>query len=310
MRLVTFEADRRARLGLLAGERMLDLAAAGWAGPADMLGLLSGGAAMLDRLRAYATHLTGRLAAGAQTAGVLDPASVRLLAPVPRPPAFYAVAQNYVEHQREGSTPIIPKEQAVPWFFLKPVTSIIGPEAPIRLPSWLTEQADWECELGVVIGATCRRVTPAAALRHVAGYTVVNDISARSLKMPKERVIRPRDGFHDWLHGKWFDTFGAIGPWLVTADEVPDPQALPLRLRYNGETRQQATTGDMIFTVAELIAFLSQIATLEPGTVIATGTPAGVGRTTGTFLKPGDVLEAEVEGIGVLRNPVVAGEEA
>jgi 2-keto-4-pentenoate hydratase/2-oxohepta-3-ene-1,7-dioic acid hydratase in catechol pathway len=265
---------------------------------------------MLGRLGAYATHLTGRLAAGAQTAGVLEAASVRLLAPVPRPPAFYAVAQNYVEHQREGNTPIIPKEQAVPWFFLKPVTSIIGPAAAIRLPSWLTEQADWECELGVVIGATCRRVTPAEALRHVAGYTVVNDISARSLKMPKERVVRPRDGFHDWLHGKWFDTFGALGPWLVTADEVPDPQALPLRLRYNGETRQQATTGDMIFTVAELIAFLSQIATLEPGTVIATGTPSGVGRTTGTFLKPGDVLEAEVEGIGVLRNPVVAGEAA
>jgi 2-keto-4-pentenoate hydratase/2-oxohepta-3-ene-1,7-dioic acid hydratase in catechol pathway len=289
---------------------LIDLAAAGWSGPADMLSLLSAGPAMLARLAAYATHLTGRLTAGSQTAGVLEMAAVRLLAPVPRPPAFYAVAQNYIEHQKEGNTPIIPKEQAVPWFFLKPSTSIIGPDAPIRLPSWLTEQADWECELGVVIGDTCRRVAPEQALRYVAGYTVVNDISARSLKMPAARVVRPRDGFHDWLHGKWFDTFGAIGPTLVTADEVPDPQALPLALRYNGETRQQATTGDMVFTVAELVAFLSQIATLEPGTIIATGTPSGVGRTTGTFLKPGDVLEAEVAGIGLLRNPVVAGDDA
>jgi 2-keto-4-pentenoate hydratase/2-oxohepta-3-ene-1,7-dioic acid hydratase in catechol pathway len=288
---------------------VLDLAAAGWSGPADMLGLLAGGAAALDQLRADAAHLTGRLASDARTAGVLDLAAVRLLAPVPRPPAFYAVAQNYVEHQKEGNTPIIPKEQAIPWFFLKPATSIIGPEAPIRLPSWLTEQADWECELAVVIGETCRRVAPEQAARYVAGYTVCNDISARSLKMPATRVARPRDTFHDWLHGKWFDTFGALGPALVTADEIPDPQALPLRLRYNGETRQSATTGDMIFTVAELIAFLSQIATLEPGTVIATGTPSGVGRTTGTFLKPGDVLEAEVEGVGALRNPVVAGDE-
>lgn len=309
MRLVTFQTEGGgARIGLLAGARVIDLAAAGWAGPADMLGLLAGGPDLLARLRAYATHLTGRVAAGTQTAGVLDIANVRLLAPVPRPPAFYAVAQNYIEHQKEGNTQIIPKEQAIPWFFLKPVTSIIGPEAAIRLPSWLTQQADWECELGVVIGAPCRRVSPAAALRHVAGYTVVNDISARSLKMPPERIIRPRDGFHDWLHGKWFDTFGAIGPALVTIDEVADPQALPLALRYNGETRQQATTADMIFTVAELIAFLSQIATLEPGTIIATGTPSGVGRTTGTFLKPGDVLEADVTGIGLLRNPVIAGD--
>ena len=111
--------------------------------------------------------------------------------------------------------------------------------------------------------------------------------------------------FFDWLHGKWFDSFGPLGPCLVTADEIADPQALSLELRYNGAARQRASTADMIFTVAELIGFLSQIATLEPGTIIATGTPSGVGRSSGTFLKPGDVLEAEVEGIGVLRNPVV-----
>jgi 2-keto-4-pentenoate hydratase/2-oxohepta-3-ene-1,7-dioic acid hydratase in catechol pathway len=307
MRLVTFEAEGVAQLGLLAGGRVLEVDKAGWNGPKDVLSLLAGGDTAMEWLRTLASDLGDWSAAGSERPGVRDLATVRLLAPVPRPPAFYAVAQNYVEHQKEGNTPIIPKEQAVPWFFLKPVTSIIGPEAAIRLPDWLTEQADWECELAVVIGRTCYRATVDEALSHVAGYTVCNDISARSVKMPEERIPRPRDTFHDWLHGKWFDTFGALGPSLVTADEVPDPQVLPLRLRYNGEVRQNATTGDMIFSVAELISFLSRFATLEPGTVIATGTPSGVGRSTGTFLKPGDVLEAEVEGVGVLRNPVIAG---
>jgi 2-keto-4-pentenoate hydratase/2-oxohepta-3-ene-1,7-dioic acid hydratase in catechol pathway len=158
----------------------------------------------------------------------------------------------------------------------------------------------------VVIGQTARRLGVDQALAHVAGYTVGNDISARSLKMPPERIIRPRDTFHDWLHGKWCDTFGAIGPALVTADEIIDPQALPLQLRYNGQVRQNATTADMIFSVAELVSFLSRIVTLEAGTLIMTGTPSGVGRTTDTFLKPGDVLEAEVSGVGCLTNPVVA----
>lgn len=305
MRLVTFEAESVTRLGLLGGERVLDLSATDWNGPDDMLSLLAGGPGALERLRVFAASLVSWTDGPTVVPGVRERSAVRLLAPVPRPPAFYAVAQNYVEHQKEGNTQIIPKEQAVPWFFLKPATTIVGPEEPIRLPAWLTEQADWECELGVVIGRHCHRVAADEALGYVAGYTVCNDISARSLKMPAARVARPRDTFHDWLHGKWFDSFGPLGPCLVTADEIADPQALSLELRYNGEARQRASTADMIFTVAELIGFLSQIATLEPGTIIATGTPSGVGRSSGTFLKPGDVLEAEVEGIGVLRNPVV-----
>jgi 2-keto-4-pentenoate hydratase/2-oxohepta-3-ene-1,7-dioic acid hydratase in catechol pathway len=308
MRLVTIEADGVERLGLLGGERVLDLSATDWNGPEDMLSLLAGGPGALQRLRIFADSLLSWTSGETIVPGVQPRAAVRLLAPVPRPPAFYAVAQNYVEHQKEGKTEIIPKEQAVPWFFLKPTTTIIGPEEAVRLPDWLTDQADWECELGVVIGQRCRRVGPEEALDYVAGYTICNDISARSLKMPPQRIHRPRDTFHDWLHGKWFDTFGPIGPCLVTADELPDPQTLPLRLRYNGEVRQEASTADMIFSVAELVSFLSRVATLEPGTIIATGTPSGVGRTTGTFLKPGDVLEAEIDGIGCLRNPVAAWE--
>lgn len=307
MRLMTFETGGTTRLGLQLGSQTVHLTAAGWDGPATMLDLLGAEPRWMERLRGLASELAERAAAGRPVPGALAADSVRLLSPLPRPAALYAVAQNYIEHQKEGNTQIIPKEQAVPWFFLKPTTTVIGPEAPIALPDWITEQADWECELVVVIGPTARRVGVDQALQHVAGYTVGNDISARSLKMPPQRIPRPRDTFHDWLHGKWCDGFGALGPALVTADEVPDPQQLPLRLRYNGETRQEATTGDMIFTVAELVSFLSQIATLEPGTMIMTGTPSGVGRTTGTFLKPGDRLEAEIDGIGLLGNPIVAG---
>ena len=202
MRLVTFEAEGVRRLGLLGGERVLDLAATDWNGPEDMLSLLAGGPAAMERLHNFAASLVNWTEGETVVPGVRERAAVRLLAPLPQPPAFYAVAQNYVEHQKEGNTQIVPKEQAVPWFFLKPVTTIIGPEEPIRLPAWLTEQADWECELAVVIGQHCHRVGPADAPADVAGYTVCNDISARSLKMPPERVAQPRDTFHDWLHGK------------------------------------------------------------------------------------------------------------
>lgn len=308
MRLVTFAQAETTHLGLQLGEQVVNLTPAGWDGPATMLDLLAAGPAAMTRLREVANDLAERAAAGRPLPGLVAPGQARLLTPIPRPPALYAVAQNYVEHQKEGNTQIIPKEQAIPWFFLKPSTTIIGPNEAVRLPSWLTDQADWECELVIVVGQPCRRIEPEQASQYIAGYTVGNDISARSLKMPAQRVLRPRDTFHDWLHGKWFDSFGALGPALVTADEIADPQALPLQLRYNGELRQNASTADMIFTCAELVAFLSQIATLEPGTMIMTGTPSGVGRTTGTFLKPGDSLEAEITGVGLLRNPVVAEE--
>ena len=141
-------------------------------------------------------------------------------------------------------------------------------------------------------------------LGYVAGYTVFNDISARSIEHATQHRKRERDPFHDWLHGKWFDTFGPMGPCIVTADEITDPQNLALELRLNGEVRQKANTADMIFSVAELIAFVSVFLTLEPGDLISTGTPSGIGKSSGRFLKPGDVLEAEIENIGILRTPI------
>lgn len=168
-----------------------------------------------------------------------------------------------------------------------------------------TGRASWACELGVVIGAVAKDVPAAAALEYVAGYTVFNDISGRRIMHGPAHQPRARDPFHDWLHGKWFDSFGPMGPCLVTSDEIPDPQALQLELRLNGEVRQHASTGDMIFSVAELIEFISGFLTLEPGDLISTGTPSGVGKATGRLLRTGDVLEAEIERIGVLRSPVV-----
>ena len=201
----------------------------------------------------------------------------------------------------------MPKTERSPWLFMKPATTVIGPEQPVILPTHLSDQIDWECELGVVIGAVARAVPAERALDYVAGYTVFNDISARRINHPPGYHQRSdRDRFHDWLHGKWFDTFGPMGPCLVTRDEIPDPQKLQLELRLNGEVQQHASTANMIYGVAELIAFISGFLTLEPGDLISTGTPSGVGHAKGRFLRAGDVLEAEILGIGMLRTPVVA----
>jgi 2-keto-4-pentenoate hydratase/2-oxohepta-3-ene-1,7-dioic acid hydratase in catechol pathway len=163
-------------------------------------------------------------------------------------------------------------------------------------------------ELAVVIGRRGKCIPPERALAHVFGYTIVNDISERRFKAPEGRPAREWDKFFDWLHGKWFDGFAPMGPWITTADEIPDPQALALELRVNGQQRQHGGTAEMIYPVAELVAFASTMMTLLPGDIIATGTPQGVGSASGDRLKPGDVVECRVEGVGTLVNPVIAEE--
>ena len=165
---------------------------------------------------------------------------------------------------------------------------------------------DWECELGVVIARRCKAVKEAEALQYVAGYTVVNDISDRKFRPNPSREKREKDTFFDWQHGKWHDTFCPVGPCVTSAHALPDPQQLALSLKVNGQTWQNASTAQMIFPVAAIIEFVSAIVTLEPGDIISTGTPSGVGNTTGTYLKPGDQMEAAIAGIGVLRNHLVA----
>jgi 2-keto-4-pentenoate hydratase/2-oxohepta-3-ene-1,7-dioic acid hydratase in catechol pathway len=243
--------------------------------------------------------------AGVAAAPVVSLADVRLLPPLARPPKILAAAGNYQEHLVEGGAPRVDPARVVPRLFLKPASTILGPGEPFRL-SRVSSTIDWELELAVIIGRRCRDVPEADALGVVAGYSIINDISARSMDWGLvDRQPSDWNGFFDWLNGKWLDGSAPLGPWFVTADELPDPQALAMELRVNGEVRQSADTSQMIFGVAQLVAFASRFLTLEPGDVIATGTPAGVGATTGTYLAEGDVMEATIDGLGTLVTPVV-----
>jgi len=174
------------------------------------------------------------------------------------------------------------------------------------LPAVSPDFIDWEVELAFVMGKRCKNVPAARALEYVAGYTVVNDISNRKFKPNPNRKETPGDRWFDWLHGKWFDSFAPIGPCVTSAADIPDPQTLRLQLRVNGKTHQDSNTSKMVFGVAELIEFISDVVELEPGDVISTGTPAGVGSTRNIFLRAGDKVEAEIDRIGTLRSEIAA----
>jgi 2-keto-4-pentenoate hydratase/2-oxohepta-3-ene-1,7-dioic acid hydratase in catechol pathway len=228
--------------------------------------------------------------------------SVRLLAPIVPRRNVFCVGWNYTEHFVEGKDfrgPAAPQEiPAHPALFTKNPFAIVGPDAAVRHPAPLSEELDYEVELAVVIGRAGRDISEADALEHVFGYTIGNDVSVRD-------VQRTWHG-GQWFKGKNFDTHLPLGPWIVTADEIPDPQALRLTTRVNGVTKQDSNTRHMVFPVRRIIAELSAGLTLHPGDVILTGTPEGVamGRKPPEWLRPGDVMELEIEGIGVLRNPV------
>jgi 2,4-didehydro-3-deoxy-L-rhamnonate hydrolase len=235
----------------------------------------------------------------------LDPAAVPLLVPIPRPNKLFLLAGNYAEHIREGGGIAAERAETFPYVFMKPPsTTLTHPGRPIAIPRTAPDAVDWELELAVVIGRRTKHVTEAEALKSVAGYTVINDISQRRYRPNPNRKKRDKDAFFDWLHGKWFDTFCPCGPCIASANSIPDPQALKMRLELNGAVRQDASTAQMVFPVAAVIEFIARMVTLEPGDIISTGTPAGVGSTTGTFLKPGDVLTATIERIGTLTTPV------
>lgn len=287
MRFVSYERDGGIRHGRMGadGTFIVEL------GDGDLLDLLEGAG----------------LEAGAAGDGPETPfEDVQLRAPLHRPPKLLAVATNYADHVREGGgTPVDPAT-ATPRLFLKPSSAIIGPDTPLTVPT-ISNAVDWEVELAVVIGNRCRNVTAAAALDVVAGYMTANDVSARVLDFGFERDPAGVSSFIDWLTGKWPDGFAPLGPYLVSASEVPDPQSLKLHLDVNGTIHQDGSTADMLFSVAEIIAFASSFMTLEPGDVIETGTTAGCGAASGTFLQPGDIMTASVGDLGELRTPVVAG---
>ncbi len=231
---------------------------------------------------------------------------VALLIPIQLPGKIVLLAGNYAKHVQERGGVAAERAETFPYLFLKPPsTTLTDPGDPIVIPAISPDHVDWECELGVVIGRECRDVAEVDALAHVAGYTIVNDVTDRKFTPNPGRKTRERDKFFDWLHGKWHDTFCPMGPCLLSAEGV-DPQDMAILLKVNGETKQDASTAQMVFPVAAVIAFVSSLMTLEPGDVISTGTPSGVGSATGTYLKPGDLVEASIDRIGVLRNPVIS----
>jgi 2-keto-4-pentenoate hydratase/2-oxohepta-3-ene-1,7-dioic acid hydratase in catechol pathway len=256
--------------------------------------------------RQLAAHFS-RLAPEAQKRLSRALAGTALLPPVPFPAKFLLLAGNYAEHIQEGGGVAAARSETFPHFFWKPPTTAFrGSGVKVELPAVSPEFIDWEVELAFVIGKRCKNVPAPRALEYVAGYTVVNDISNRRFRPNPSRKEQPADRWFDWLHGKWFDGFAPIGPCLASAADIPDPQKLRLQLRVNGQTQQDSNTAKMVFGVAELIEFISDVVTLEPGDVIATGTPAGVGATRNLYLRAGDKVEAEIDRIGTLRTEIVA----
>jgi 2-keto-4-pentenoate hydratase/2-oxohepta-3-ene-1,7-dioic acid hydratase in catechol pathway len=297
MRFVTFDYSGAPRIGLVtSNDRIIDLhgakAGSGHEFPADMLGLIRESEWTVEAAR----HL-----AEADPKHSIALAEVRLLAPIPRPlKNVFCVGRNYAAHAAEGaraqgrevSLPTVPE------FFTKPPTAVTGQGAQVPVDPAVTEKFDYEVELGVVIGKLGKNIPRARALDYVFGFTICNDFTARDLQR--------RHG--QWFKGKGLDSSCACGPWIVHKSALPGFADLPIRLRVNGETRQDSRTSDLIFDVPTLIESLSAGLTLEPGDIISTGTPEGVGYAMDPprFLKPGDVVEAEIEGIGVLRNEIVA----
>ena len=311
MQLVTFRRGRgEPKLGAVWHECVLDLGGLykdqatqrgtlrrGRGGfPRSLLEVIQGGEATWASVREVWEHGKGLVDQQAieelATRRLAYPLKrVRLLAPIPSPARnVFCLGRNYADHAAERGA-AAPDH---PVYFTKPGTAVVGPGDDI-VHHAITKELDYEVELAVVIGTGGRDIPRAEALRHVFGYTIINDVTARDLQKRHNQ----------WFKGKSLDTFCPMGPMLVTADEIPDPQALAISLRVNGQTRQSSHTAKMIFPVAQCIEVLSQGMTLLPGDIIATGTPEGVGAATGTFLRAGDRIEAEVEGIGILASKVV-----
>jgi len=327
MKLVNFVVDGEERVGAWVDPKIYDLnlgyalALAEEVGakkareiaavelPPSMMDFIRLGRGALGRAR-RALRFMAALSKGGSgkkgLSGAYDFKRVRLAAPVPRPSKLFCLAGNYSEHIREGGGRVAEKEKTTPRVFMKPpTTTITAPNRPVVIPK-KGNRIDWEVELAVVMGRRGKYIPKEKAYDYVFGYTILNDISERKLMIDIDREPRPGDEWFDWLNGKWMDTFAPMGPCLVLKDEIKGPHNLRITLRLNGRTMQDANTGDMIFSIPELIEWISRLVTLEAGDVISTGTPSGVGSSSGTFLKKGDVLESQIEGIGMLRTPVTA----
>jgi 2-keto-4-pentenoate hydratase/2-oxohepta-3-ene-1,7-dioic acid hydratase in catechol pathway len=286
LKLVTFTCRGRTSIGKVVGHAVIDLPGSDATLPSTMLELLQGGPALMDRARAVD-------AAKGQSFPLAD---VRLNAPVPNPSKYLAIGMNYKKHVEEAIRLGLKVPDAQTWFN-KQVSCVNGPYDAVHMPK-VSDKLDYEAELGVVIGRRCRHVSVEDARSVIAGYTVCNDVSVRDWQMATQTMTL----------GKSFNTHGPIGPWIVTDDDIADPHALDLKMYVNGELRQQIKTDGMVYNIYEQIAHLSKVMTLEPGDILATGTPSGVGvgMIPPKFLKVGDVMRVEIQDIGHIENIVVA----
>jgi 2-keto-4-pentenoate hydratase/2-oxohepta-3-ene-1,7-dioic acid hydratase in catechol pathway len=314
MKLVTYESAKQSRLGVVQGEFVVDVAAAyesiakwriadakvvtaakvlGKLGrpPADMIELLGLGEKYRQALEVIVAGAGAMGKKGAKSL-LIPLRTAKLRAPIAHPNKITCIGLNYADHAREGGQEPPP----APIFFLKSHNTICGPGDPIKLPPNST-QVDYEAEFAVVLGKRGRRIPESEAPKYIAGYTILHDVSARDMQFADKQ----------WYRGKSCDTFAPTGPWIVTPDEIPDPNNLRISLTLNGETLQDSNTSNLIFKVPFLISYLSQSVTWEVGDLISTGTPPGVGfaRKPPVFMKAGDTVSVTVEGIGTLTNPVV-----
>lgn len=283
MKLARYTLNGKTSLGLVFGDEIQDIATVLPDFPTSIKEIFEGDEVMLDTLRS--TFF-------ADTKGI-KLSDVTLEAPIPNPQKYLAIGMNYHDHAEEARAAGIPIPSTQLWFN-KQVSCITGPYHPVEKPH-VSDMLDYEAELGVVIGKRCRYVSEEDARSVVAGYFVSNDVSARDWQQRSPTFTL----------GKSFDTHGPIGPWIVTADEIEDPHALAMRLSVNGEPRQECITGGMIYNIWQQIHYLSQVMTLEPGDLIATGTCANVGIALGKFLQPGDVVRVEIDQIGHIENTIV-----
>ncbi len=302
MKLVNFvAADQVQRLGIVQDSRVYDLATAwnhrGEAPPwSNMIEFLTAGESALEA--------AGELAERAEKESLphYPLHDVVIKAPIPRPPRIWCLADNFrmSSAAQESADEIKP----TPLIFIKPSTSVIDPGGTIFLPR-ISDQVDYEIELAAVIGRRGKYISVDRAMDYVVGYTMFNDISARSMTFAGWRRRGADEDSIDWMTGKWMDTFGPMGPYLVLKQAIPDPHALRMTLKVNGNLKQDGSTGQMINRIPELVSFISHMVALEPGDLISTGTCSGKGVETGVFLKPGDVMVGEIEGLGILQNTVV-----